>query len=165
MLFEALRAALRVVFCSCCFCFAALRAHSSCSHLCCSNSGGAARWTRACPPSCRSTWPRATGPSREFHEPGFWHVSAQFWRGFVVSANLRNTCLSFDLGKMTVSANLRNSPQNFQKHCAEIYRNPGSRNPLGPSGSWACPSSATTTRPSTARRSRCTSPSPARTAI
>ena len=41
VLFEALRAALRVVFCRLSVFFEALRAHSSCSHLCCSNYGGA----------------------------------------------------------------------------------------------------------------------------
>ena len=40
MLFEALRAALRVVVCRFVF-FEALRAHSSCSHLCHGDSGGA----------------------------------------------------------------------------------------------------------------------------
>ena len=39
--FEALRAALRVVLCSLVVFFEALRAHATCSHLCCSNSGGA----------------------------------------------------------------------------------------------------------------------------
>ena len=41
-----------------------------------------------------------TSPSyiREFHEPGIWYSSAQFWCGFVVSANLRNTCGSFYRG-------------------------------------------------------------------
>ena len=39
------------------------------------------------------------GTIREVHEPGFWHFSAQFWRRFVVSANLRNTCWQFYRGR------------------------------------------------------------------
>ena len=35
---------------------------------------------------------------REFHEPGFGYSSAQLSRGYVVSANLRNTCWSFQEG-------------------------------------------------------------------
>ena len=35
----------------------------------------------------------------EFHEQGFWHFSARFLRGFVVSANLCNTFCSFYIGK------------------------------------------------------------------
>ena len=31
--------------------------------------------------------------------------------------------------KMTVSANLRHSPQNFRKSCAEKWGSPGSQNP------------------------------------
>ena len=37
---------------------------------------------------------------------------------------------SFYIGKMTVSANLRNSPQNFHTNCAGTCQNPGSRNSL-----------------------------------
>ena len=48
-------------------------------------------------------------------------------RGFVVSANLRNTRLPSYSGKVAVSANLRNSVQNFHKSYAEKYQNPGSR--------------------------------------
>ena len=39
---------------------------------------------------------------------------------------------------MTVSANLRNSTQNFHNNCADKYhQNPGSRDPLGGHG-WGC---------------------------
>ena len=50
--------------------------------------------------------------ARECPEPRFLFCSAQFLCGFVVSANLRN------------------SSQNFHKNCADRYQNPGSRNSL-----------------------------------
>ena len=67
---------------------------------------------------------------REFHEPGCWYFSAQFLRGFVVSANLRNTCWSYDRGEMTVSANLRDSAQTFHNYCADKCENYDPRNSL-----------------------------------
>ena len=42
------------------------------------------------------------GTPREFHEPGFVYFSAQFLRRFAVSANLRNTFLSFYGGQKSV---------------------------------------------------------------
>ena len=50
--------------------------------------------------------------ARELREPGFRRSSAQFRRGFVVSANLRD------------------SPRNFHQNCAGKCQSPGSRNPL-----------------------------------
>ena len=55
---------------------------------------------------------RKQGLPREVHEPGC-YLSAQFLRGFVVSANLRKTCWPFHHGKWK-------SPQNFRKRCAEV---------------------------------------------
>ena len=50
----------------------------------------------------------------EPHEPRFYVFSTQVLRGFVVSANLRHFLLVIlCCGKMAVSANLRNSPQNM----------------------------------------------------
>ena len=60
---------------------------------------------------------------REFHEPGFQYLSAQLFRGFVVSADLRDTCWPFHMEK-------RQSPRSFRNDCAEKHQNPGSQNSL-----------------------------------
>ena len=49
--------------------------------------------------------------SRGFHEPGFRYLSVHFLHGFVVSANLRNTCWSF-LGE---HGSLRKTSTNAQQ--------------------------------------------------
>ena len=61
---------------------------------------------------------------REFHEPGLWYFSAQFWRRSVVSANLRSTCWSF-CREMTVSPILRKTSARSR---AAKRQDPGSQN-------------------------------------
>ena len=57
---------------------------------------------------------------REFREPGFWHSSMRFLRGFVVSANLRCTCWPFCKENIqSPQIDLRKSPQNIHNNCAE----------------------------------------------
>ena len=55
---------------------------------------------------------------REFHEPGLWYFSAQFFRGFVVFANLCNTFWQFYMG---ANGSLRKSPHNV--HTTNVQRN------------------------------------------
>ena len=65
-----------------------------------------------------------SGPVKEVAAGTFFRaVLAQIRR-------LRKSPQYFLQGNMTVSANLRDSPQNFHNHCAEKYQNPGSRNSL-----------------------------------
>ena len=57
-------------------------------------------------------------PIRESPEAGLWHFSASFLHGFVVSANLRNTCWSFYRGKWQspqISATLHKTSTNMRR--------------------------------------------------
>ena len=61
---------------------------------------------------------------REFHEPGFWHLSAQFSCAFVVSANLRNTCWSFYRGNCQspqISTILRKTSTNICRQMSKSW--------------------------------------------
>ena len=66
-----------------------------------------------------------TSEPREFREPGLWYFSAQFGRGFVLCANLRNTCWSFYRGKCQspqISAILRKRlPQQMRRQTSKSW--------------------------------------------
>ena len=70
-----------------------------------------------------------TGEHGEFREPGLWYLSEQFHRGFVVSANLRNTCWSFYMGKLQSAQKASTKTAQTEKH-----QNPCSRNSPGEYG-------------------------------
>ena len=76
-----------------------------------------------------------TARERGFHEPGFLHFSAQlFVGGFVVSANLRNSCWSFYRGEIYSLCKAPQFSAKLPQQMRRIISNAGSRNSLRQTG-------------------------------